>query len=505
MSTRAKTGLILLILLAAALRMRGLFANTFHADEALFATWARLIATGRDPLLSSQLVDKPPLLFYLQALFYPLLGPVEWAARLPNYIAAILLIPLTGMLSWRLFRNDMVAMIAAAVIAISPLLTQFSATAYTDPLMATLVVLSIFLATGVIPSRAQNEGAAGKSMYRLAILSGLVFGLSLATKYQAILIIPLLAPLLYLLGWRRSLWLRWLLGACIILLGVATWELLRIDSPGIVGSQFSSYGGLRMIWSWELWPRLQAWTSLWRFLLGFSPLAMTFLVLTIPFFGLVSYIDDEFSKIEQLLAIFVIGYFVIHLLIAVPIWDRYLLLAAPFFSVLVARMLWRFYAYVKSLISSYLDSRRNGSRLIWLLPILLLALLIPDIVLSYRGEHPIGSSPDADGGIADVSTFLSDQTPGTVLYDHWYSWQWRYHLFDSNVYVSWFPSPSDLVEDLRVFGRQSDSRFLALPRSKEADPVVRAVQSAGFALEPALSAAGQSETMPIELYRIVVQ
>jgi 4-amino-4-deoxy-L-arabinose transferase-like glycosyltransferase len=485
--------------------MRGLFANTFHSDEALFATWARLIATGRDPLLAGQFVDKPPLLFYLQALFYPLLGPVEWAARLPNYIASILLIPLTGLLSWRLFRNEMVAMIAAAVIAISPLLVLFSATAYTDPLLATLVVLSIYLAAGVMPSSAQNEGAAGKSRYRLAILSGLVFGLSLATKYQAIMIIPFLVPLLYLLGWRRSLWLRWLLGAGIILLFVAIWEILRTDSPGIVGSQFSSYGGLRIIWSWELWPRLQAWTTLWRFLLALSPMAMIFLVISIPFFVLVSYSDDEFSRIDQLLTIYMLGYFVIHLLIAVPIWDRYLLLAAPFFSILVARMLWRFYTYVKSLTSSYLNSRRYGSRLIWLLPILLLALLIPDIVSSYRGEHPIGGSPDADGGIADMSAFLSEQAPGTVLYDHWYSWQWRYHLLDSNVYVSWFPSPSELAEDLRVFGRQGDSRFLALPGSMAADPVVRAVQSAGFALEPVLSAADGSETMTIELYRIVVQ
>jgi hypothetical protein len=104
-----------------------------------------------------------------------------------------------------------------------------------------------------------------------------------------------------------------------------------------------------------------------------------------------------------------------------------------------------------------------------------------------------------------MSAFLSEHAPGTVLYDHWYSWQWRYHLLDSNVYVSWFPSPSELAEDLRVFGRQGESRFLALPGSMAADPVVRAVQSAGFTLEPVLSAADGSETMTIELYRIVVQ
>ena len=94
--------LLLSCWLGAVLRFRGLFANTFHADEALFATWARLIAVWRDPLLLTQAVDKPPLLFYLQALFYPLFGPVEFAARLPSWIASLLLIPLTAQLARRL-------------------------------------------------------------------------------------------------------------------------------------------------------------------------------------------------------------------------------------------------------------------------------------------------------------------------------------------------------------------------------------------------------------------
>lgn len=505
MSTRVKTGLVVLIVVATALRTRGIFGNTFHADEALFATWARLIAIGREPLLSGQLVDKPPLLFYLQALFYPLLGPTEWAARLPNFIASILLIPLTGMLSWRLFRNDSVAIIAAALVTVSPLLVQFSATAYTDPLLVTLVVLSIYIATEVMPSRVKNAPTTRKPGFRWAILSGFIFGLSLATKYQALLIIPLLAPLLHLLGWRRSLWLRWLLGASIVLMIVAMWEFLRTDSPSIVASQISSYGGLRVIWSWEFLPRLEAWTSQWRFLLGFSPTAIIFLILTIPFLVLVMYNDDEFTTIDQLLALYLLGYFIVHLLVAVPIWDRYLVLAAPFFSIMVARMIWRAYSYVKLLIASSADVGRYKTRLLWLLPILLLVLLLPDIGSSYHGDLPIGGNPDADGGIAEVSDFLNDQPQGTVLYDHWFSWQWRYHLFDSNVYVSWFSGPEALAEDLRVFGYQGDARFLALPDSSEATPVIRAVRSAGFDLEPALRSADQSETMTIELFRIVSQ
>ena len=84
--------LVFITWLTAVLRLPSLFANSFHADEALFASWARLIAVWRDPLLQTVAVDKPPLLFYLQAFFFPLQGPVEWAARLPNLIASIILV-----------------------------------------------------------------------------------------------------------------------------------------------------------------------------------------------------------------------------------------------------------------------------------------------------------------------------------------------------------------------------------------------------------------------------
>ncbi|MGB3713665.1 MAG: glycosyltransferase family 39 protein [Candidatus Promineifilaceae bacterium] len=505
MSTRAKIGLILLIALATALRVGGVFANTFHADEALFATWARQIAVWRDPILASQVVDKPPLLFYLQALFYALAGPTEWAARLPNFIASILLVPLTGMLSWRLFWNGKVAVIAAAIIALSPLLVQFSATAYTDPLLTTLIVLSIYIATGVLNSGANAAVAPAKHRQRWALVSGMVFGLSVATKYQAILILPFMVGLVYLFGWRRSLWLRWLVGASTVIVILTFWEILRTGSPEIWGVQISSYGGLRVAWSWELWPRIQSWTGQWRFLMGSPMLAISILLLTIPFLVITTFINDEHSSIDQYLAIYVIGYFIVHWLIAIPIWDRYLLVIAPYFSILAARIIWRIYIYVKLARRSGVGNRSYSYYLLGLIPIILLAAQLPDISSSYQGELPIGGRPDADGGIAEMSILLREQPPGTVLYDHWYSWQWRYHLFDSNVYISWFPDPQSLADDLQVFGPNGDARFVALPKSPEALPVFRAVKSAGYDLEPALGTSDLSERRSIELYRIVTQ
>ena len=131
------------------MRYRGVFANTFHADEALFSMWARYIAVWRDPLLFDvpTPVDKPPLLFYIQALFYPLQGPVEWAARLPNFFASIFLIPLVGRIANQLTNgNRLSALIAAAFVAFSPLAIQFSATAFTDPLLTFFLTVAFWCA-----------------------------------------------------------------------------------------------------------------------------------------------------------------------------------------------------------------------------------------------------------------------------------------------------------------------------------------------------------------------
>ncbi len=161
MSRFPRLPLLLLTGLTAVLRAPGLFANRFQADEALFATWAREIAVWRDPLLAMQPVDKPPLLFYLQALFYPLFGPVEFAARWPIWIASLLLVPLVGILAWKLYRQVETAVFAAALVALFPLAIQFSPTAFTDPL------LTFFLITActAVP-RVNHSGQASCSAWR---------------------------------------------------------------------------------------------------------------------------------------------------------------------------------------------------------------------------------------------------------------------------------------------------------------------------------------------------
>ncbi|MCP4429034.1 MAG: phospholipid carrier-dependent glycosyltransferase [Chloroflexi bacterium] len=442
--------------LAAFFRWRALFANSFHADEALFASFARLIAVWRDPLLQLQPVDKPPLLFYLQALFYPLFGPVEWAARLPNFIASLLLVPLVGVWAWRLFGDEKTAVLAALFVALLPLPIQFSATAFTDPLLTTLLVASLL------------GGSCGNSNFRNIRLWGIFFGLAVATKHQAWLFLPLAAGLGWLNGWRGAAWRRWLTGFLPAMGGLLLWEWARAGEFQLWSSQVANFGGLRPIWSWELWSRAVDWADTWNQAMGSVWIGgmMAALALWAAFSAWRR--RDQQAQTMQLLLLFALGYALLHWLLAIPVWDRYLLPLFPIVALIVARhILFR------------IPSDRVSASYF-----LIFFLLLPGAWGARNGRFPIGGYPGADQGAAIVAEALADAPYGAVLYDHWHSWQWRYHLFDKRVYVSWFPSPDALAEELVVFGDDGNPHYLALPDTIAADPVKRAVAQAGFRLQP---------------------
>ncbi|WP_420630837.1 ArnT family glycosyltransferase [Candidatus Leptofilum sp.] len=475
-----KITLLLLTGLTAVLRAPGLFANSFQADEALFATWAREIAVWRDPLLAMQPVDKPPLLFYLQAIFYPLFGPVEFAARWPNWIASILLVPLTAVLAWKLYRRPGTAVLAAALIALFPLTIQFSPTAFTDPLMTGLLI------TGFTAVASQKPGWVG-----------ILFGLALLTKYQAILFLPLLLGLGWMYGWRLGRWSRWLAGLLPPLVGLIAWEFARSGRFLLWQTQISNFGGVRLSYSWELWPRFWAWVDLWQ-----TAVSSLIFYLLIPALGwfLLNHLRSQTSpsaplrlcakNTDRLLFIFILGYSLFHWLWAIPVWDRYLLPLLPLLALLLAR------AY-----SGLLSQLPPAAPILQFRgAIVILVLLLISASWSARnGRYAIGSFPQADQGAAEIATVLADAPYGTVLYDHWFSWQWRYHLFDKRVFVNWFPHAQALADDLAAFGNDGSPRYLALPNTAVAQPILRTVENAGFTL----TAVAQSNQ--IILYEIIYQ
>lgn len=513
MPTPGKTAIWMISGLAAVIRLHSLFSNSFHADEALFASWARLIAVWRDPLLQTQLVDKPPVSFYLQAVFYPILGPVEWAARLPGLIASILLVPLVGVFVWKVYDDELVAVLSALFVALSPMAIQFSGTAFTDPLMTTLLFVSYVMI-----------GQPGKKTianHKKIMLSGLFFGLAIATKHQAWLFVPLLAGLTLSNGWKLGNWGRWLFGVLIVVLLLFSWEFARTGSLTLWKNQIINYGGVRLLWSWEIWPRLASWLELWQWVV-----AQPFLLFIIP----LSYIlpnrnKGNYHQFDHLLILYIFAYFIAHWLIAVPIWDRYLLPIVPLISILLGHRIaefilwfsqkWPVFSPHKYRIQSmaYQCRRKVGANKnsvffkspLMLSMTLLFLIQLPQTAASWEGNYPIGGQQYADQGAAEIASLLADAPYGTVLFDHWYSWHWQYQLFDKRVYVSWFDNPAVLYDELVVFGNDGNLHYLVVPNSETARPILRTVQTAGFQLRYLPENDSNEKIRQIALYQILPQ
>lgn len=440
------------MLLGAWLRAKGLFDNSFYTDEALFASWARLISTGRDPFLQAQLVDKPPLLFYMQVVAFRLLRSSEWAARLPNWIASVALIPLVyrWIVNW--WRDCWAGLFAAAMVALSPFAIQFSGTAFTDPLMVTLVVGSLAQST---PNK-----------------RGLLFGLALATKYQAILLLPLVM-------WWRVDW-RVVVGTMI---GVAGW--MWVSGQAFLGSGDALLiGGIRPITSYELLPRWQQWQNYLNTVFGI-PILWVFIPCTIGIF--LSCHSHPRRNSLLILWFNIVLYFCFHWLLATAVYDRYMLPMVVMMAALVG------VGVGVTRIEGNADGRK---RYIYVgLLFTVYCLLFTVGVGARNGGFAIGGQVDADEGSAEIAAYFADAPYGTVLYDHWYSWQWRYHLLETGVYTEWTPDPRTLVENLDVF--YDAHRYLILPADARAAPFQRALRKGGYALEKRL----QSDEMI--LYQIV--
>jgi hypothetical protein len=346
--------------------------------------------------------------------------------------------------------------------------------------------------------------------------AGAWFALAVATKYQAWLFLPLLAGLAAWHGWRRREVGRCLAALLPLLLLVPAWEWARAGGVELWAAQMTSYGGLRPSWSWELWPRLGAWAQLWAMmtgsplLLGISLLLGLPLLLGLSLLGVLPRaaslpgVKERQAVMDRLLLLYLAAYFLLHWLSAVPVWDRYLLPAVPLVAVLAGRLLSHLVARVMPSLAA-LGRAPAGAQGRLLLLLFLIIVILPGAVAARDGRYPVGGRPSADDGAAQVASFLAGEPYGTVLYDHWWSWHWRYYFFDKGVYVSWFPYPAALVKDLAVFGGDEHGRYLVLPASGAALPVQRAVSEAGFDLLPVFTASGSDRESTMLLYRIVAR
>jgi hypothetical protein len=136
-------------------------------------------------LVSSDAEVSPPLSFIASWLFAKL-GSAPELIRLPSLIAGVLTIPLTFLVGRRAM-NDVVGLIAAAIVALSPFMVYFSTEARGYALAIVFLVASTLALLHAIDSRGRGWWAAYAAFAALAMYS----------HYTAVF--PLLAQFLWVL------------------------------------------------------------------------------------------------------------------------------------------------------------------------------------------------------------------------------------------------------------------------------------------------------------------
>jgi 4-amino-4-deoxy-L-arabinose transferase-like glycosyltransferase len=470
---------LLAALLAATLfRALPLLENRFHPDEALYASFGRLIASGRDPLLAGVVVDKPPLSFYLTAGSFLLFGGTEFAARLVPFYAGVVSVALLFALA-RVLYDSPAAHLAAWVLALSPFAILFSITIFIDPL---LVALGLW---GVVMFAKARPGRGRAASRRLEWAGAAAFALAFAAKQTALLFAPLALALMLpglpdVPGTALRRWLRAGLfiagGLAVSALLVFAWDAARHAPIGFWQQGYADNTPGRFIRAGEMLPRALAWLDWLHYFTASSLLNVAFW-LGMPVLLLTSARRPTRAAVADfILAGFLLLYLAAYWLLAFNVWDRYLLPVVPLMALLLGRMAARAAGGLAGIGAGGL--RRWAPRL---LPILLVGLLLPPALTAARSGYPVGGDHGAYDGLDDAARFIRTLPTGGVLYDHWLGWQWNFYLFDGPLYVSWFISPEALATDLRAFGHTSP-RYLAVP-DWESDMEVRAAAAeAGFGL-----------------------
>ena len=191
--------LVLILLLAYALRLVNLEAFSFWTDEGLTP-----LRSGYDLLeiVSNRIIiqdgvtkDTHPPLYYLIIHFTrQMFGESDFAYRYPSLLAGVLLVPLLYQFARRL-QSNLAGLFAALLVAVNPLQIYYG----NEARMYTIVVLLAAAASYVL-----WRALSGADLRRSLLLYGLLAGLALYTHYTAVFLIAVQAFFWIWLLWREG-------------------------------------------------------------------------------------------------------------------------------------------------------------------------------------------------------------------------------------------------------------------------------------------------------------
>ncbi|CAA7601980.1 Dolichyl-phosphate-mannose-protein mannosyltransferase [Acididesulfobacillus acetoxydans] len=157
------------------------YGNTYYAAavKSMLMSWHNFFFLSFDPG-GYVTIDKPPIAFWLQAASAKLFGFQGWSLILPEALATVVSVALIYHLVQRVFGKSC-GLVAAAVLAVTPILVAVSRTNEPDP---TLVMVVLFAAWALILAAERS------SLKYLVLALGLV-GIGFNVKMaEAFLVVP---------------------------------------------------------------------------------------------------------------------------------------------------------------------------------------------------------------------------------------------------------------------------------------------------------------------------
>ena len=494
-AVRARPALVLAAIagLGLVLRLSLIAANRFYGDEALYAHWGLLIATGKDILLKTEIVDKPPLFFYTLAVFFKLLGHSETVARLPNIISSIAGIVIVYGIARQLYGRR-VATLAALFLALSPFDILFAPTAFTDSMMVALALGSCLAALKV-----------------RHLAAGLLLGLAALTKPTAVFFLPWIG-FLAVVGLHREgrkpqlgrACLRALWGLAPVAALGAVWDrALRPASPSVLDAGSVHYGGLKLVPLAQVPPRLGEWLGQLQYLTA-SPLLDAFFlvgVLALLLSGLWQRARRPGWAYDLGLAGFALLFMAAHTLLSFSAWDRYLLGLAPILAILLARV---------ALLP--FDLMPQGEAGAWrrpayasLLAAFLALAMLPPVHAALSGSLPVGSDHGKFTGIDQVAAyFRGNVASGAAVFHHDEGWHYSYYMFGFPYSFYYYPDAAYLLDLVRRLP-PGQGKYLALPNWVEATGLQATLHAGGWQLRDVYRTYRADGTLSFTVYRIEPQ
>ncbi len=498
-----------IIVAAALLRVLPWLTNyPLHRDEALYGSWARLIASGRDSLLLTPWIDKPPLSIYAGAASIAAFGPSELALRLPGMLASILTVPATYGLARCVYggaTGERTARLAAGLLALSPFAILFAPTAFTDPWLTLWLVV-----------------AAWAALARRGLAAGLALGLAVASKQQGLLAIPLIVSLLLLpadgalpvlggsgthRGRRSELRSRLaaLVGFALVFGPLTYWDSLRWHNrPSFWDHSLATYGWLGVA-APAVWPgRAAEWATQLGYLFGLP--VLSWLMLGLAAAAVIAAVikaarrqPERERRLDLIFGAYAAGYLALHVVVTFQPWDRYLLPLLPLICLLAARGLaWcrdSWLVYFRNGLRAVNPLRATANTILQATVTLLLAgALSYGAWLGAAGRIPVGSDHGAYAGIRQVADALRSQPNEAIFYHHSLGWYFDFYLFDTPQERRWYDAGPKLADDAARTMKQEPGRPQWLIVT---DSEVDATE----ALSPLLAARGLALTAPTAVKR----